>query len=483
MSTVIENNLLNKRKIDAPEAVIGKIMVLGKIKTVSPFLIGKGTGDELDAELILDSDGKPYIPGSSFIGMFSNYFIKHAKNKLNDKQRFSSTQFFGSEKTDKEPQFQSHFAVEDLTISTEYNISVRDGIKINTETGTVLKRGKYDYEVLEPGAEFNFEAEITIRSGFNKEDFISFLDFLRTEADADNANLRLGALTSFGFGKWNWKQFNVFDFDFPKDGLEWLFFQETRFDVKPKLDKPAFDFKELKAEDKIIIEKSAFRLNAKFNIKNSLIIGHYGINPNDTDKTHIKSNEIPVLPGKSIKGALRSRAERILNILNPEQTQSILNSLMGFVDTEAKDSIAKKSRLIVEEALIESSETEQIQLRVKIDRFTGGSRNQALFDSQPLWHKNECFDMVLTIEDPNSHEIGLMLLLLKDLWTADLPIGGEKNVGRGVLTGKKATVEINDNNGFKKITIEETIEGKLVISPEATALEEYVKFLIDFKSE
>lgn len=483
MSTLIENSRLNKSESGAPIVVSGKIIVRGKIKTVSPVLIGSGIGDELDMELLLDSDDKPYIPGSSFTGMFSNYLIKHAKNKLSDRQRFSYSQFFGSEKTDKESQFQSHIAVEDLTIYTDYTISVRDGIKINTQTGTVLKRGKYDYEVLEPGAEFNFEAEITLRSGFNKKDFIAFLDILKSEAVPENPNLRLGAFTSYGFGKWNWKQFDVYDFDFPEDGLIWLFFQETRFDDKPKLDKPTFDFKELKAEDKIIIENSSFRLHAKFKIKNSLIIGHYGVNPNDTDKTHIKSNEIPALPGKSIKGALRSRAERILNILNPKQTKSILNSLMGFVDTEAKDSIATKSRLIVEEALIESSETEQIQHRVKIDRFTGGSRNQALFDSQPLWHKNECFDMVLSIEDPKPHEIGLMLLLLKDLWTADLPIGGEKNVGRGVLTGKEAILEIYEEGNFLKVTIEETRGGKLLINPEASVLEKYVNFLQDLKSE
>jgi hypothetical protein len=29
---------------------------------------------------------------------------------------------------------------------------------------------------------------------------------------------------------------------------------------------------------------------------------------------------------------------------------------------------------------------------------------------------------------------------LKDLWTAELPIGGEKSIGRGVLEGVRATI-------------------------------------------
>lgn len=32
----------------------------------------------------------------------------------------------------------------------------------------------------------------------------------------------------------------------------------------------------------------------------------------------------------------------------------------------------------------------------------------------------------------------MLLLLLKDLWTGDLPLGGEASVGRGRLSGQRA---------------------------------------------
>jgi len=35
---------------------------------------------------------------------------------------------------------------------------------------------------------------------------------------------------------------------------------------------------------------------------------------------------------------------------------------------------------------------------------------------------------------------GLLLLLLRDLWTGDLPLGGESSVGRGRLKGRSATL-------------------------------------------
>ena len=43
-------------------------------------------------------------------------------------------------------------------------------------------------------------------------------------------------------------------------------------------------------------------------------------------------------------------------------------------------------------------------------------------------------------------EIGLLLLVLKDLWTGDLPIGGESSVGRGRLRGKEATLSLKEMN-------------------------------------
>jgi hypothetical protein len=81
--------------------------------------------------------------------------------------------------------------------------------------------------------------------------------------------------------------------------------------------------------------------------------------------------------------------------------------------------------------------------RVKIDRFTGGAYESALFSEQPEIGipDKESVTLDLTLRNPNDAELGLLLLLLKDLWTGDLPIGGESSVGRGRLKGIKATLE------------------------------------------
>ena len=53
--------------------------------------------------------------------------------------------------------------------------------------------------------------------------------------------------------------------------------------------------------------------------------------------------------------------------------------------------------------------------------------------------------LTIKVENPSDEEFGLMLLILKDLCIENLPLGSEKNIGRGVLTGKKAVIKYKGN--------------------------------------
>ncbi|WP_269849664.1 hypothetical protein [Methanosarcina horonobensis] len=61
----------------------------------------------------------------------------------------------------------------------------------------------------------------------------------------------------------------------------------------------------------------------------------------------------------------------------------------------------------------------------------------------PLWSKgnDEALNVKIKIEKYEPWEAGLMMQVLKDLWCGDLAIGGEKNVGRGVLQGLSAAIK------------------------------------------
>ncbi|MFN9649096.1 MAG: RAMP superfamily CRISPR-associated protein, partial [Pseudanabaena sp.] len=133
---------------------------------------------------------------------------------------------------------------------------------------------------------------------------------------------------------------------------------------------------------------------------------------------------------------------------------------------------AKASRLIVHESEIKES-SELVQSRIAIDRFTGGAMHGALFDAQPVF--SGVVELKLELRNPKEHEIGLLLLLLKDLWTGDLPIGGESSIGRGRLQGIHADICYQE----KKWTIHE--KDRLEIIPDGTqeSLEIYVQELVN----
>lgn len=102
------------------------------------------------------------------------------------------------------------------------------------------------------------------------------------------------------------------------------------------------------------------------------------------------------------------------------------------------------SRIWVEETVIERP-LELVHTRVAIDRFTGGAYPGALFSEQPLFGTPETqVEIRCWIPNPREWEIGLLLLLLKDLWTGDLPLGGESSIGRGRLQGLEATLTVKD---------------------------------------
>ncbi|RIK14879.1 MAG: hypothetical protein DCC52_19235 [Chloroflexi bacterium] len=96
-----------------------------------------------------------------------------------------------------------------------------------------------------------------------------------------------------------------------------------------------------------------------------------------------------------------------------------------------EDAKAKASRLRVSEQMIENAVTNLVQNRVSIDRFTGGALETALFNQQPAFGDGATtLRMKLVVQNPKHGEIGLLLLLLKDLWTGDLPLGYVGNQGK-----------------------------------------------------
>ncbi|MBK8024604.1 MAG: hypothetical protein IPK19_25060 [Chloroflexi bacterium] len=111
---------------------------------------------------------------------------------------------------------------------------------------------------------------------------------------------------------------------------------------------------------------------------------------------------------------------------------------------------------------------------MRIDRFTGGAFDTGLFGQQPVFaNEDTMVPIKLELRYPAKAseeellrvdaEAGLLLLTLKDLWTRDLPLGGESSIGRGRLSGRKTTITLHTPGFQNEISLRDSPRA---LSPE-----------------
>jgi CRISPR/Cas system CSM-associated protein Csm3 (group 7 of RAMP superfamily) len=441
------------------------ILAKGNIELLTPALIGSGKKDTTEMDVILDGLQKPFIPATSLVGVLRS----HIQLQEEDKNVNHLNRFWGyTDDEDEDKGYQSAISCSDLKcISDSFKITVRDGIAIEGKTGMVKKTAKYDYQVIEPGAVFELRMEVMIKQGDN-ETF--FKRMTSTILDAlESGNIYIGAKTNNGLGKIKFTGKGVWEFDFTKKEdvkgwFKWLKNDDTDSLPLAKMSGP-FELEN---------QSDRFTVDALFKLKHSFIIRAYSEDPKSPDSVSLRSSDGFVISGSSLKGAIRSRAERILNTLNKNGRElDILDQLFGFAHEETKKK--KKGKLRIKETVLNHYKPE-LQTRIKIDRFTGGTMEGALFDSMPLFSDNsdeKTFNINFVVKDFKPYEAGLLLLILKDLWTGDLAVGGDKNVGRGVFQGIEASIQ------WDKEPV--TLTNKLEIKPRERKkdLETFVDSLVN----
>lgn len=430
----------------------GKIIIDGIITLRSPMLIGCGEDANTDIDVIRDKTGAPFIPATSFVGVLKQrcsevYGIGHRSSR----QVLSKKEFayiFGDH--DDSDIIPSLLSCSDLCLLTGGNVvEARDGVKIDCKTGIAEDKGKYDYEVVAAGSKFKLKIEIDLFSDLENDISAEKIKGVGgTILKILKKGIRIGVKTNSGFGRTALEAGRIFllDFNRKEDVTAWL----TGDGFKERKDESA-----LIGGHNIDVNENCFVIDISLDIKNSFIIRSYSNEPDDPDATHLKSGGRYVISGTSIKGALMARAERIArtiadnNKISCEKINAYINVLFGNSFESSRETGGKKvkidipSRVIVEEVVI-NDVCSEIQSRIKIDRFTGGVINTALFDSMPVFplgNDSSIKNFTITVKNATDMDKGLMLLLLKDLWAGNLAIGGEKNVGRGVFAGKGATIK------------------------------------------
>ncbi|MGV0026852.1 type III CRISPR-associated RAMP protein Csx7 [Phormidesmis priestleyi] len=171
----------------------------------------------------------------------------------------------------------------------------------------------------------------------------------------------------------------------------------------------------------------------------------------------------PFIPGSSFKGALRSRLESFLRGINPTlasdpadlTSPSKTNEVKNLKGLYAKDDERLTSKLleITDEAsklfgspwiaskfqvrdltVIEDTWFEQYQERdgVAIDRDTETAADGKLYDFQVV-PAGTAFEFRAVVENAEEWELGLLMIGLHQFETAQIPLGGGRSRGLGVV--------------------------------------------------
>ncbi|MDM3861101.1 MAG: RAMP superfamily CRISPR-associated protein [Aphanizomenon gracile PMC644.10] len=472
--------------------IIKRIIIRGNLILDTPTCLGSGDSDSpTDLSLLRDSvSNHALLTGASIAGAIRNY--------LREYQNSDEFSLFGGLRTDENGD-QSPLIINDAISSKIIQAELRDGVKINSITRTAEPKKKYDLELLQAGTIFPLCFELLIEEKPENPNYESSL--LKGLAIAlqglEQGEISLGIKKHRGFGRCHVKEWQVWQFDLTdyQQRLDWLKFEHWQsFPDYPTHESIAQALNvSLDEKDD---QREFCKIDATFTLATPLLIrSGQASSDKAPDVVHLKSRRNgelkpkPVLSGTSLAGVLRHRAEKIINTLTeckkPLVTKRIIKEIFGFVpdkkdqseieDIDHNNQKAKASRLIVHESVIENY-TDLVQNRIAIDRFTGGTLHGALFNEQPIFPNNETsLKLNLELRNPQNHEIGLLLLLLKDLWTSDLPVGGTSSIGRGRLQGENATITLRREEKTETFTIEKSSDN-LVVS-DAKSLQEFVSAL------
>ena len=456
--------------------LLERVLVTGNLVLETPALLGSGDAEGLvDMPLLLDPlEGRALLTGSSIAGALRNYLRRYDKFCKSD----YAEMLFGTE-SGESTSSQSLVFVDD-SLGDKPSVELRDGVAIDPRTGTAEDKARYDLELLKVGSSFKISFELLVPEGREKELNKGLAIALQ---GLENGEISLGGRKSRGFGRCKVADWEIVRYDMtkPEGLLAWLDNDRSGCVQGAGI----AGLLGVTVEDVRFHDK--FTLQAIFAVDSSLIIrspgqvrglpGDAASNCGDVclpDAVHLHSwrgdEYVPIVSGTSLAGVLRSRSVKIANTLGKDG-YSLADRLFG---CRCKDGKPTASRLWVEETIIQNP-LSLVQSRIMIDRFTGGVYPSALFSEEPVFGKDDtCLEVKLTLENPEDWEVGLLLLLLKDLWTGDLPLGGGSAIGRGRLRGIRAQLVYHDSEW---IIAQEADEAVRVTKGDVNKLEEFIRAL------
>lgn len=384
------------------------------VTCLSPLRTGGAEGDT--QEILRYLDGAPFLPGTSLAGAMKSW--KENKALLGDET------------------CESALIVSDVVFDGS-EATLRPRLRMDGKNGTAAK--KFDVAGLPSGVKGRFQL---VWRGVDGEDAAAaaieeYLSAIQSGAIA------LGAQKANGFGRVALEvRKRAYHLEDGADLDAWLLGDEVS-DARP------ISLRPLGCEDAVF---SVTALMPAMLVKASTGegVGEMGVNA-----VQMRENGKIVIPGSSIKGALRAQLQRIAPHLGAE---ALVVRLLGRESKEGDNGIA--GRLRFTDGTIQAAKTGVIN-RIRINRFTGGVMHRGLFSEESVSGR-----LTFEIRAPGDMPAGcgLMLFALRDFGLGLFELGSGSAVGRGhperlqvqlrcgeksaSLTCEGGKIEISDPNGL-----------------------------------
>ncbi len=146
----------------------------------------------------------------------------------------------------------------------------------------------------------------------------------------------------------------------------------------------------------------------------------------------------------SFENQLKDEAAVILKIGDQsEESNLAIKTLFGFANNHSQEeqkSSGKGNVIIQDVYLTYKKENEKVFNHVKIDRFTGGAIDGALFQEKAFYGKDQPIDLNIFVKKEALEDLKIKKAwedTLEDLIQGGIPLGGMTTKGHGFFTGTK----------------------------------------------
>ncbi len=455
----------------------------------TPLFVGSGSGSLVkDAVVATDAYGFPYIPGTSLCGV-----IRHAlEDTAEDASVWKEIFGYADKKSGKGAKLRvsSAYLVLENEVPALDNVEKYEGlaakhfrylptrnhVRIN-HRGVAMDKGLFDNEVVYKGC--RFVAELEMRGDkADQPNWEKVLDVLRA------STFRVGHGTRRGYGR-----------------LAAIYLEDHRFDLRVDADfdaylnyNPSFcpvvapeRLPQLKQQSCPPSEGEAMHYQLVLKPESFFFFGsgqadeevddvpvaEHTVYYDDHNCIHFSEKPQYLIPGSSIKGALRHRTCYHFNLLKERYAEVFANSPLekivvegmnsavyalfgleggtklehidhdGFL--EADDNAARTGRrgvVLVDDLFIYMALDTHIFNHVAIDRFTGGPIDGALYAEKATYLTDELGEVHIDIHvvpfEAREKELieQAFEMALMDVCRGLLPLGGLTTKGHGVFVGQ-----------------------------------------------